>query len=106
MTQVARLVRDTGENKQTGRFRWHEHLGMFYVWDSHSGLNEQGVRRAELHAETLFCEDKSEGDDCLQPGTQRFYDALNAWFNECQAEIGKEYFDEDTDHGRRRQGTS
>lgn len=36
---------------------------------------------------------RSQGEDCLQPGTQRFYQALNAYFENHQPETAMEYFE-------------
>jgi len=89
MGTVHRLVRDTGESSQTGRYRWREQFNGFSVHDTQTG------KCAGMGDGTdLFCESPEEGGDCLQPGTQRFYDALNAYFEQNQAEIGEAYFKE------------
>lgn len=75
------------ESEQTGRFRWKEGATVFYVTDTQTdqmAIIGDGVE--------LFCEDTSEGSDCFTPGTQRFYDALNGYFENEQAEIAATYF--------------
>lgn len=87
--EVIRLVRDTGEQGQTGRFRWREAFNGYYVDDTATGQT-QGMGDGV----DMFCADEDDEDDCgcLSPGTQRFYDALNAYFQNEQREIAEAYF--------------
>lgn len=81
------LMVDSGESEQTERFQWLEVDSMFYVQDTQTGQN-----RCMGDGNEMFCEDTSEGQDCFAVGTQRFYDALNSYFKNEQAEIAETYF--------------
>lgn len=90
-------IADGNEEKQTARFRWREekfNFGLgYWVDDTDSGGPLSGFdSRFMGDCKTLFCEDESEGNECLQPGTQRFYDALNGYFENEQPRIALEYF--------------
>lgn len=80
------------ESEQTLRFQWREGGSAFYVTDTQTGQTKcmgDGV--------DMFCNEDNE--DCLSPGTQRFYDALNSYFEHEQSEIAKVYFDETWNSG-------
>lgn len=90
MTATVTRIVDSGESQQTWRYRWYEGLHAFYVWDSQA----DGKRRMRGFGDgvDMFCESPEEGSDCLVPGTQQFYHALNAYFTNEQAEIEEMYF--------------
>lgn len=86
IAKVIRMV-DSQESEQTGRFRWREAFNGYYVDDTLTG-----EARGMGDGVDIFCQDPSEGEDCLQPGTQRFYDAINGYFENEQVEIAETYF--------------
>lgn len=76
---------DSRESEQTKRFRWGTRLGGFVVKDTQTGgIVDMG------DGSKLFCD--TDGEDCLIVGTQRFYDALNGYFENEQTTIASEYF--------------
>lgn len=75
------------ESEQAKRFRWMEGATAFYVVDTQTDQT-----RCMGDGVEMFCEDTSEGQDCFTVGTQRFYDALNGYFDNEQAEIAQVYF--------------
>lgn len=103
---TARIIKmvDSREGAQTWRFRWREAFNGFYVYDSQP-MQEPGSKLEFANSigmgdgVDMFCDEN--GEDCLVPGTQRFYDALNGYFEGEQAEIAKAYFDIDLEEGRR-----
>lgn len=82
--KVLRIAR-SGEAEQAWRFRWSEEVNGYYVTDSATGET-----RGMGDGVDMFC--NADESDCLVPGTQRFYDALNAYFQNEQAEIAMAYF--------------
>lgn len=76
---------DSRESEQTKRFRWQECFNGFVVQDT-----QTGATRGIGDGVDMFCD--SDGEDCLMPGTQRFYDALNGYFDNEQTTIAEEYF--------------
>lgn len=87
--QIVRLVRETGEDEQTGRFRWREAANGYYVDDTATG-ETRGIGDGV----GMFCSDDDDQEDagCLTPGTQMFYDALGSYFENEQSEIAEAYF--------------
>lgn len=84
MGTLHKLV-DSRESQQTQRFRWREGASGFYVVDTQTNqAHWMGT------GESLFCNEDNE--DCLKPGTQRFYDALNSYFEHEQADIAEKYY--------------
>lgn len=76
---------DSRESEQTGRFRWREQHNGYSVHDT-----ETGLYRSMGDGADMFCDANDE--NCHVPGTQRFYDALNSYFDCEQAEIAEAYF--------------
>lgn len=76
---------DSRESEQTKRFRWGECFNGYTVQDT-----QTGTTRGMGDGVDMFCD--AEGEDCLIPGTQRFYDALNGFFDNEQTTIAQEYF--------------
>jgi hypothetical protein len=81
MGEVVRMV-DSREGEQTQRFRWGECFNGYTVQDT-----ETGATRGMGDGVDMFCNE--DGEECLMPGTQRFYDALNGYFENEQSEIAK-----------------
>jgi len=89
MGDVVRMI-DSGQGKQTARFQWHEgewRNGETEYWVSDQ---ETGLTKIIGNGTSMFCD--TDGEDCLIPGTRRFYDALNGYFENEQAEVAKTYF--------------
>lgn len=82
MSNVVRMV-DGREDKQTWRYRWVEINGWYFVYDSTDLNTANTVDLGDPWG--LFCDEN--GENPLMPGTQRFYDALNAYFENEQDEV-------------------
>lgn len=76
------------EQHQTTRFRWMEKDGEYWVFDMQAAPS--GNMKHLGDPSKLFCNEHEE--DCLQPGTQRFYDALNSYFEHEQADIAEKHY--------------
>lgn len=84
MGTLHELVR-SGESDQTTRFRWKEgKFFFFFIVDT-----ETGQSKLLGDGERMFCDE--DGANCLMPGTQQFYDALNMYFENEQQEIERLY---------------
>jgi hypothetical protein len=86
MGTLHRMI-DSNEDRQAWRYRWIELDGRFYVYDSTDLNTANHVDMGEPWE--LFCDE--HGENCLMPGTQRFYDALNMYFEHEQAEVERTY---------------
>jgi hypothetical protein len=89
MGTVHNLV-DSRQSSQTKRFRWSEAENGFYLNDTDTGLTRYIGTGVDM-----FCASPEEGvenRDCLKPGTQQFYDALNSYFENEQSTIAETYF--------------
>lgn len=80
---------DSRESQQTNRFRWFEKDGDYFVFDMHAAPS--GDVRSLGDPGALFCNE--DGEDCLMPGTQRFYDALNGYFENEQIDVALVYYE-------------
>lgn len=96
MGDVVKMV-DSRESLQTARFKWREGASAFYVDDT-----ETGATKCMGDGVDMFCNE--DGTDCLVVGTARFYNAMNDYFENEQAEIAKAYFDLDLEKGARQIG--
>lgn len=76
----------THEDEQAGRrYVWREAGSAFYVEDT-----KTDITNCMGDGTDLFCSE--DGSNCLAPGTQEFYDALDAYFGNEQGVIGESYF--------------
>lgn len=76
---------DSRESLQTKRYRWRECASAFYVDDTGTGVSHCMGDMVDQFGDP-------ETMESLAVGTQKFYDALNMWFEGCQDEIAEAYF--------------
>jgi len=79
---------NSGEYSQTWRFQWRHNATGFYVVDTSVALHPPTAGMGDL-VDMFGDPDTMES---LPVGSQRFYDALNMWFEHCQEEIEEVYF--------------
>lgn len=75
------------EADQPWRFRWKQSATGYWVWDS---ADQMASAQWLGDGTDMFCDENDE--NCHVPGTQRFYDAINSYFENEQAAIALEHF--------------
>lgn len=89
--KVIQMV-DSRESQQTKRFRWRESGTAFWADDTLTGKTHCMGGGVDMFCQAQEDVDDNDTPDCFPVGTQRFYDALNGYFENEQQEIAECYF--------------